>query len=111
MIPPSRTYIIDISPSDHLVDIHRWSAFEEEGISLWSNQRPLANRKDRGGSSGMSLEMAQQLCNGLLAVLSGHFDRACTEAALRVETQAALREELIAAQQPSPAPQPELDNL
>lgn len=110
-----RTYIISCPSSDHLVDIRRWAgAFgDADRITIQTNQRSVADRSDKkyDTSVGMSLPMADQLTKGLLAVLSGHFDRACTEAQLRIETQAALRLELIAAQSPQPTPQPELDAL
>lgn len=73
-------YLIETESGDlHNLEILR---LDSNLISLHSNAR---------GTICMTTTMAQQIINGLRAVLSGQFSRAITETALLLETQESSR--------------------
>lgn len=69
-----------IIAQDSLEDFH--------AIKLsWSGDRSLLYISTNHRTFGCSPLMAEQLCNGLLALLRGPFDRAISETALRLEAE------------------------
>lgn len=94
----SGTYLIE-ADEGHVVEI--FSSRFEDGlrISIHSNNR---NPALGSNSTGYSELMARQICNGLLAILSGQFDRAVSETFLRLELEAETRAKQASANKPTP---------
>lgn len=90
---------------------------EFRSLSIYASEdRTLIFIHRNGATISLSAGGAQQLCNGLMAVLSGHFDHAVTETYLLTEaaTEAARLSRIASSRSESvstPATQPELDSL
>lgn len=98
-----RTYII-AEDTDELLDLRILRSIDNENIYIHHN----------GGTKMISIQTAMKWRAALMAILSGSFDRAITETALRMETErAASRQREIdrATTTPTYVPQPKLENL